>query len=167
MAMIGVSAAGFLVADGERTRVQYVRAMRRCLMRMHEIIRYEQPELVSLLKKVNLRATPQEKQLTQLLHACAERIENSANPQLLLLFDAQAKQINGFSVLSQEDRSAFEALLCELGRTGLHEQLQLISAADERLRQREEALRAECAIRMRLIRTLGVTGGAAAFLLLV
>ena len=69
MAMIGVSAMGALIADGERARVRYIQAMRRCLMRFADVLRYEQPELAQLLRRVNLRATPQERQLTQLLHA--------------------------------------------------------------------------------------------------
>ena len=49
MAMIGISAIGFLLSDGEKRRVRWVRAMRRCLLRMNGIIRYEQPELPALL----------------------------------------------------------------------------------------------------------------------
>ena len=72
-----------------------------------------------------------------------------------------------FGVLTEEDRGAFEALLGELGRTGLDEQLRLIGAADERLRRREAEVERDCAQRARLIRTLGVTAGAAVFLLLI
>ena len=46
MAMIGISAIGFLLSDGEKRRVRWIRAMRRCLLRMNGIIRYEQPELL-------------------------------------------------------------------------------------------------------------------------
>ena len=86
MAMIGVSAMGFLIADGERSRVRYIQAMRRCLARFADVLRFEQPELAQLLRRVNLRATAQERQLTQMLHACADRLDNCVNPQLMLLF---------------------------------------------------------------------------------
>ena len=59
MAMIGISALGFLIADGEKRRVRWIQAMRRCLLRMNGLIRYEQPELTALLRAVDLRATPQ------------------------------------------------------------------------------------------------------------
>ena len=73
----------------------------------------------------------------------------------------------GYGVLSDEDRSAFEGVLAELGRTGLDEQLKLIGEADERLRRHEERLRQEVQKRAQLIRTLGITGGAAVFLMLI
>ena len=65
MAMIGISAIGFLLSDGEKRRVRWIRAMRRCLLRMNGIIRYEQPELPALLERIDLRATPQERELTR------------------------------------------------------------------------------------------------------
>ena len=49
----------------------------------------------------------------------------------------------------------------------MREQLRLIGEADERLRAREEELRVQAGKRAQLIRTLGLTGGAAAFLLLI
>ena len=70
-------------------------------------------------------------------------------------------------MLAEEDRSAFENVLGELGRTGLREQLRLLGEADERLRAREEILRREADRRAQLLRTLGLTGGAAVFLLLI
>ena len=70
-------------------------------------------------------------------------------------------------MLTEADKGAFEALLGELGRTGLDEQMKLIGEADERLRRREAEVEHECAQRSRLIRTLGVTAGAAVFLLLI
>ena len=79
----------------------------------------------------------------------------------------ESARLAGYSVLSEEDRSSFEAVLGELGRTGLAEQIRLIDSADERLRAREEALAREAGRRAQLIRTLGLAGGAAAFLLLV
>ena len=167
MAMIGVSAMGFLIADGERARVRYIQAMRRCLMRFADVLRFEQPELAQLLRHVNLRATPQERQLSQLLHACAERLDRCVNPQLTLLFAGECVRAPGYGVLTEEDKGAFEALLGELGRTGLDEQMKLIGEADERLRRREAEVEHECAQRSRLIRTLGVTAGAAVFLLLI
>ena len=45
--------------------------------------------------------------------------------------------------------------------------MKLIGEADERLRRREAEVEHECAQRSRLIRTLGVTAGAAVFLLLI
>ena len=54
MAMIGISAIGFLLSDGEKRRVRWIRAMRRCLLRMNGIIRYEQPELPALLTSVTV-----------------------------------------------------------------------------------------------------------------
>jgi stage III sporulation protein AB len=167
MAMIAASVAGFAFAEGERTRVRYIQAMRRCLMRMNDIIRYEQPPLTGLFRRINLHQTPQEKQLTALLHAAACRIETSTNPQLDALFSRECAKARGYPALNREDREAFESLLFGLGRTGLNEQLRLIEAADIRLSRREAQLSEECTRKMRLIRTLGVTGGAAMFLLLV
>lgn len=167
MAMIGVSAAGFLLSDGERRRVHWVRAMRRCLVRMGSMIRYEQPGMHELLSRIDLRATPQERELTQMLHRCAARMHTSANPQLSLIYAAESTRVRSYGVLSEEDRSAFESILCELGRIRLSEQLRLLDAADERLRAREEQLARESGMRARLIRTLGVCGGAAAFLFLI
>ena len=69
--------------------------------------------------------------------------------------------------MSGADKNAFENILAELGRTGLDEQLRLIDEADERLRQREEILRQETSKRAQMIRTLGITGGAAVFLMLI
>ena len=167
MAMIAVSAAGCLLSDGEKRRVHWVRAMRRCLLRMSSVIRYEQPGLPDLLARMDLRATAQERELTQLLHRCARKLYASANPQLLLLFSSESARLPGYGVLSQEDRAPFEGVLAELGRLRLAEQLSLIDRADERLRQREEILARESAVRARLIRTLGVCCGAAVFLILI
>lgn len=167
MAMIALSVAGFALAEHERTRVRCIQAMRCCLMRMREIIRYEQPPLSTALRHVALHGTRQEIQLTGLLSAVADRIDDSANPQLAQLFAGECMRASGFCALSHEDRAAFEHLLGNLGRTGLDEQLRLIEAADMRLGRREQELDEVCARKMRLIRTLGITGGAAAFLLLV
>ena len=167
MALVGISAMGFLIADGEKRRVRFIQAMRRCLLRMNNIIRYEQPGLCALLRRIDMRATPQERELTRLLHTCAERIDHCANPQLLMLFSGESARAAGYGVLSKEDRASFEAVLAELGRTGLEEQLRLIDGADERLRAREEQLRVESGRRAQMIRTLGLTGGAAVFLLLI
>lgn len=167
MAMIAISAMGFLLSDGEKRRVHWVRAMRRCLLRMSSVIRYEQPSLPELLARMDLRATPQERELTHLLHRCARRLHSSVNPQLLVLFAGESARLPGYGVLSREDRSAFEGVLAELGRIRLEEQLRLIDSADERLRVREEQLACACSQRARLIRTLGVCCGAAAFLILI
>jgi len=167
MAMIAISAMAFLISDGEQRRVRWIQAMRRCLLRMNGIIRYEQPGLCTLLRRIELHSTPQERELTRLLHACARRMETSSNPQLMLLFAGESARLPGYGVLNSQDRAAFECVLGELGRTRLPEQLRLIDSADERLRAREETLTRECAKRARLIRTLGLSGGAAVFLILI
>ncbi len=165
--MMLVSATGFLLSDGEMRRVRWVQAMRRCLLRMNGIIRYEQPTLSALLRRLDLRATAQERELTKLLHACADRMEHSATPQLMLLFAGESARVPGYGVLSEEDRSAFEGVLAELGRTRLPEQIRLLDSADERLRAREETLRTDARRRAQMIRTLSLCGGAALFLVLV
>ena len=167
MAMIGVSSISFLLSDGEKRRVRFIQAMRRCLVRLAGVIRYEQPPLDELLLRVDLRSTPQERALTRLLHACARRIQGSANPQLLMLFAGESSRLADYGVLSEEDRRAFEAVIGELGRSRLQEQLHLIDSADERLRQREETLLRECDRRVQMIRTLGISLGAAVFLILI
>lgn len=167
MAMIAISAVGFLLSDGEKARVRWIRAMRRCLLRMNGVIRYERPSLPELLDRMDLQATPQERELTRLLHRCAARLRSCANPQLMLLFAGECARFPGYGVLSAEDRAAFEGVLAELGRTGLPEQIRLIDCADERLRVREEELARECKRRAQLIRMLGMAGGAAAFLILI
>lgn len=167
MAMIVLSAMGFLIADGEKRRVLYIQAMRRCLLRMNDLIRYEQLPLEDMLMRIELRTTQQDRDLTRLLHASAQRLGHCVNPQLMLLFAGESARLPSYGVLSEEDRSAFEMVLGELGRTGMREQLRLIGEADERLRAREEELRVQAGKRAQLIRTLGLTGGAAAFLLLI
>ena len=167
MAMVGVIALGFLVADGERRRVLWVQAMRRCLLRMCDLIRYEQPGLGELLCRIELRATPQERELTRLLHESAQKLSHCANPQLRMIFEHEAAASPLYGVLSAEDRGAFEAIFAELGHRGLSEQLRLIDEADERLRAREELLRRETGRRAQLIRALSLTGGAAVFLILI
>ena len=116
---------------------------------------------------MDLRATPQERELTRLLHRCARRLYASVNPQLLVLFAGESARLPGYGVLSREDRAAFEGVLAELGRIRLEEQLRLIDSADERLRVREEQLACACSQRARLIRTLGVCCGAAVFLIMI
>lgn len=167
MALIAVTAGGFLLADGEARRVHWVRAMRRCLLRMGCAIRYEQPALAELLSGVDLHATPQERALTRLLHGCAKRMYTCANPQLMLLFAKESARMPGYGVLSREDRAPFEEVLADLGRLRLAEQLRLMDRADEQLRSREEILVRECSMRARLIRTLGACLGAAVFLILM
>ena len=138
--------------------------MRRCILRMNDVIRYERLPLAALLARMDLRATREQRELTRLLHLCGERMENSANPQL---FVREAGRTPSYGVLAEADREAFEQVLGELGRTGLEEQLRILSEADGRLYQREESLRRDAARRAQMIRTLGVTGGAAAFLMLI
>ena len=74
----------------------------------------------------------------------------------MLLFAGETARLPGYGVLSEEDRSAFEGVLAELGRTRLPEQIRLLDSADERLRAREEELERESGRRARIIRTLGV-----------
>lgn len=167
MSLVGASALGITLAEGERSRVGYIRAMRRCLFQIQGILRYDQPPLDDLLMRIELNTTRQEKQLTGLLHACADKLRVSTNPQLLKLFEKERMRLSGYAVLSEEDRLGFEEILSELGRTGMQEQVRLLEIADERLRRREEILLQECERRSKLIRTLGVTGGAAAFLLFI
>lgn len=142
-------------------------AMRRCLVRLGDVIRYDRSGLCALLRGIDLRATQQEKELTRLLHACADRLEEQEGMPLLSVFTAESARVSSFGVTSGEDRAAFEGVLAELGCCGLREQLRLIDEADERLRAREEALRREGTQRARLIRTLGLCCGAAVFLVLI
>ena len=167
MAMILASATGFLLSDGEMRRVRWIQAMRRCLLRMNGIIRYEQPPLAALLARIDLRSTPQERELTRLLHVCAAGMDQSGEPRLPLRYAAAAAKLAGYGVLSEEDRSAFEGVLAELGRTRLDEQIAVIDHADERLRAREETLSRDGRRRAQLIRTLGFAVGASLFLILV
>lgn len=141
--------------------------MRRCLLRLNDVVRFEQPGLAELLRAVDLNQTQQERELTRMLHSCADRLESCINPQLLLLFAGESARLPSYGVLSREDRAAFEAVLGELGRVGLNEQMRLIGEADERLRAREEELRTETDRRAQLMRTLGLAGGAAVFLVLI
>lgn len=167
IAMIAISAAGFVISDGEKRRVHWVRAMRRCLFHMNSIIRYEQPGIKQLLESMDFRDTPQERALTQLLHRCACKMHAGTNLQLGLVFAGESARFPGYGVLSQEDRAAFESVLSNLGRIRLPEQLRMIDQADERLRAREELLMRESGMRARLIRTLFVCSGAAVFLILI
>ena len=61
--------------------------------------------------------------------------------KLVTLMLALAMIISAVGVLAEADREAFEQVLGELGRTGLEEQLRILSEADGRLYQREESLR--------------------------
>lgn len=165
-ALIGMSAIGFLLADGERRRVKWIRAMRRCLLRFGDMVRYERRGICALLESLNLSASPQERMLTKLLHACAASIQ-SKEESLGTAFARESARMQEYGVLGVEDREAFERVLGELGKTGLTEQLRLIDEADEHLRRREELLTKVCAQRCRLLRTLGVCCGAGFFLILV
>jgi len=167
MALIGSSAAGFVLADGERRRIQYIRAMRRCLMRMADLISYDEPPLRELLLRLELRATQQERQIARALQECATELDRSTVPLLRDRYQAKMRRVTGYGALDEEDKAAFETALCELGRTGKQEQLRLLSCADERLRGREEAVGEACVRRAKLMSALGVTCGAALFLLLL
>ena len=94
--------------------------MRRCILRMNDIIRYERLPLAALLARMDLRATREQRELTRLLHLCGERMENSANPQLVELFVREAGRTPSYGVLAEADREAFEQVLGELGRTGVY-----------------------------------------------
>ena len=167
MAMILVSAVGYLLSEGEMKRVRWIQAMRRCLQRMSGIIRYEQPALSEMLERIDLNATQQERELTRLLHICAGRMAAGESSQLMTLFAAESVRLGADGVLGSEDRAAFEAVIAQLGRLRMPEQLQLLAGAEERLRLREETLLKDGQRRAKLIRTLGFSGGAALFLILI
>lgn len=167
MAMAGASAIGFLLADGERKRIRWVQAMRRCLIRLGDIIRYEQRGVCALLRTVDLNSSAQERLLTRLLHSCAGAMEREDLPSMKLIFAKESARVQEYGVLSREDREPFEQVMGELGASGMLEQMRLIDEADERLRQREETLRREGVQRARLMRTLGVCCGAGLFLILI
>jgi len=145
----------------------WIRAMRRCLLCLGRAIRYEQPGICALLRRAEFRHTQQEKELSALLCACADRIEANGALPLASAFAAESARMPSFGVLSREDRQPFEAVLFDLGRCALREQLRLIDEADERLRAREAMLCREMARRVQLIRTLGVCCGGAVFLLMI
>lgn len=166
MALVLANAFGVLLADGERQRVRWICAMRRCLLRMNGIIRYEQPPLVQLLERIDLRTTQQERQLTRLLHACAADIHDGRQ-ELQWAYAKESAKLAGYGVLSSEDRAPFETVLCELGRTRLNEQVRLIDGAEERMRFREEELSRNWRKRAHLIRMMGFASGAALFMVLV
>ena len=167
LALAAASAIGYLLADGEKKRIMWLCAMRRCLLRLSDIIRYERRGVSALLRTIELQGTQQEKALTRLLHDCADEMEKSDAPQLIWIYTKISSRLAEYGVLSGEDREAFEQVLEGLGKCGLKEQLSLIEAADERLRRREKMLRHEAGPRMRLIRTLGVCCGAGLFLVLI
>ncbi len=166
MALIGMSAIGFLLADGEKQRIRWIQAMRRCLLRLSDVIRYERRGVRALLEGIDLRGTQQEKELTRLLHACAAQMARSDRP-LRFVYAKESARLQGYGVLSPEDRAPFERVMEELGEVALREQLRMIDEADEQLRSREAALERDGAQRTRLIRTLGVCSGAGLFLLLI
>lgn len=163
--MIASSAIGFLLSDGEKRRLGWIRAMRRCLIRISAVIRYEQPALADLLVRVDLNTTQQERELTLLMHRCAQRLLSGI--KLHMLFAEETARLRAYGVLSEEDRAPFEGVIAQLGTARLPEQLRQIDQADERLRAREQVLEREGAKRVRLIRTLGVSLGAAIFLILI
>ena len=82
--------------------------MRRCILRMNDVIRYERLPLAALLARMDLRATREQRELTRLLHLCGARMENSANPQLVELFVREAGRMPSYGVLAEADREAFE-----------------------------------------------------------
>lgn len=143
-----------------------MQAMRRYVLRLCDAVRYEQREIDVLLKEIYLGTTQQEKALSRLLGECAKQHKKRPG-QLRAIFAEQSGKMAAFGVLSREDTEPFESVLGELGHCGLAEQLRLIEAADERLRRREEILRREGVQRSRLVASLGLCCGAAAFLLLI
>lgn len=167
LALSGASAIGFLLADGEQKRIRWVQAMRRGLIRLGDIIRYEQRGICALLRTVDLNGSAQERSLTRLLHVCADALEREDSPNIKVIFVRESARMQEYGVLSREDREPFEQVMGELGNSGMLEQMRLIDEADERLRQREEMLRREGTQRMRLMRTLGICCGAGLFLILI
>lgn len=167
LALMAVSTAGFLLAEGERQRLSWLCAMRKCLQRMRDAICYEQIDVCAVLRGLNLRATKQERMLCSMLRACSQFCSEQQKPELLRRFAAVSAAQPAFGVLSGEDRSAFEGVLAELGMHPMREQLRSIDEALGRLALREETLRKECGVRCRMIRTLSLSGGAAMFLLLI
>lgn len=167
LALVLLSAIGFLLADGEKRRLKWVQAMRRCLLRLSDAVRYEQRGLCELLGGIDLSATRQEKELSRLLRSCADNLKEHPQLRVRSAFARESARLASFGVVSGEDSEPFEALLDELGRCGLREQLRLIDEAECRLRSREETLRTESARRARLTASLGVCCGAAVFLVLI
>ncbi len=167
LALAAASAMGFLLADGEKKRLRWICAMRRCLLRLGDMIRYERRGVSALLRSVDLQGSQQEMALTRLLHSCADEMEGADSPRLALIYARRSAKMAEYGVLSREDREAFEQVLGGLGESGLKEQLDLIEAADERIRQIEETRRKDVGQRVRLIRTLGVCCGAGLFLVLI
>jgi len=165
-ALMGMSAMGFLLADGERRRVKWIQAMRRCLLRLSDMVRYERRGICALLESISLNGSSQERMLTRLLHACAGSMQ-SKDESLNAAFARESTRVQEYGVLSAEDREAFERVLGELGEMSLTEQLRMIDEADEQLRSREALLAKACTQRERLLRTLGVCCGAGFFLILV
>ena len=167
LALAAASTMGFLLADGEKKRLRWICAMRRCLLRLGDMIRYERRGVSALLRSVDLQGSQQEMALTRLLHSCADEMEGADSPRLALIYARRSAKMAEYGVLSREDREAFEQVLGGLGESGLKEQLDLIEAADERIRQIEETRRKDVGQRVRLIRTLGVCCGAGLFLVLI
>ena len=91
MAMISLSAIGFAVADGETRRVRWIQAMRRCILRMNDVIRYERLPLAALLARMDLRATREQRELTRLLHLWGAK-GNQRQPAARRAFRARGGQ---------------------------------------------------------------------------
>lgn len=167
LAMVLISAMGFCLAEGEKQRVGWLRAMRRCLLRMKDMIRYERRDVTGLLAAIELDATRQERQLCGILHACAREAAQREGASPASCFAAARARSAPYGVLGAQDRAAFEETIAQLGRFGMQEQLLLIDEAIMRLSAREQTLGDELRTRCRLLRTLCVSGGAAMFLLLI
>ena len=117
-----------------------------------------------MFRGINLQNTHQERELSMLLLKSADSFSRHEEISLLASFSAHCARFAPFGVVSKADREPFEQVLAEFGRCGLKEQLTLLSAADERLREREEFLRRYGVQHARLIRSLGLCAGAAMFL---
>lgn len=131
------------------------------------MIRYERLRVDELLGRVRLEQTAQERQLTRILHVCAEKMAYSPDAKLRIVFVEECARLPEIGVMSRDDREAFEDILDDLGKMGMEEQTRVLDSADKQLARREEMLVQEAAQKARLIRTLGLTSGAAAFLLLI
>lgn len=165
-AMVLVSAFGFLRADAERNRLQYLRAMQRCMVRLHSILNKRQPEIADLLCCVDLGFTRQERELTRLFRACAERMRQGED--LPTAFSqASARFAPGYFALPKADRAVFERCILELGRLGLREQLVHFAVAETQMGSQIEGMANDTDRRVHLIKTLSVCGGAALFLILI
>ncbi len=113
-------------------------------------------------QRIDLRATREQRELTRLLHACGDGWKTAPIRSWLSSLERETGERRAMACFPSGQEAPLNRCWASLGRTGLDEQLRILSEADERLRQREESLRRDAGRRAQMIRTLGVTGGAAA-----